>query len=90
MLHLLHQTCGFRPPQQTFHVPQPCAEANSTDSDSPAKTLGALRELIGILGPFPIQCSPFPRASTHVTGGSSAAKALQAFILLTACNPGNP
>jgi hypothetical protein len=88
MLHLLDQACGFRPPQEAFHIPQSCAEAYSTDSNSTAKTLWALCEFIGILRSLPVQCSPFPGASTHVTRSSSAAKALQTFILLTACNPG--
>ena len=65
VLHLLHQEGRFRPPQQPLHIPHASAEAHSADAHPASEAVGALHELVCVLGTLPAQ------AGGALTVGSS-------------------
>ncbi len=85
VLHFLDKACGLRPPEQAAHIAQPSAKAHAAHTDATPKALGALHELVCILGPLPIQGSPFAGAAAHVAGGCPCACTLPAPGLCRQC-----
>ena len=85
MLHLLYKACGLRPPEQAAHIAQPGAKAHATHADATPKALGALHELVCVLGPLPVQGPPFASATAHVARGCTCACTLSAPRLCRQC-----
>lgn len=85
MLHFLNQAGGFRPSQETFYIPQTRSKTNAAYSHSPAEALRAFCELVGVLCTLPVESSPLPRATTHITRHGSCAGALNTLVLQSSC-----
>ena len=66
LLDALHQLRGLRPTQQAPHVALPRAVADVADLDAPPEALRALRKLVLVLHPLPVQRPPLAGAATHV------------------------
>ena len=65
MLHLLHQERRLRPPQQAPHVAHAGAEAHAADPHAAPEAVGALHELVRVLGALP--ASVFASVLAHTT-----------------------
>ena len=85
VLHFLYEACGLGPPEQAAHIAQPSAEAHAANADATPKALGALHEFVCILGPLPVQGSPFAGAAAHIAGGRPCARTLSAPGLCRQC-----
>jgi hypothetical protein len=78
VLHLLDDPGRLRPTQQAAHVAQARAEAHAAHAHAAPEAVGALHELVRVLGALAVQRAPLAGAAAHVARRRARAQALAA------------